>query len=418
MRRSLVAMLLVTLLLSLPLVVAASSTVDVKSEGRIADQDLGLEAAETNPLADHLLIAGAEGFVRIVNAETPTDASTAVELEHSNTNTLRSITWHPAGNTALLAGDSGTVLRFSMDDYALTSVVGTGALESSDITAIDWRLNGDYAYLGSDSGVIYSYSSSEGFALIDMEAKSAITAIDCHQQLQLCLVTTVTDGIGIIDRNHEVSWLGSSGDTWVDVVCPDANLNECVAIASGRRISVIILNEQTPQSTQVDSPVVIGELGGEFVSISAMQDHSVMIEMAPYALIQFKMEGQKAFQVLEHSSVSEVDALLAGTHLVSTWGVDDTHGFMISSDGTVASFTPPLAEEDELMWKVLVLMVAIAVPGTIGGLIFMNSKTLQGWYYGRRNAKREAKKQAELDEVKAQKQAERAAKVDKASKSK
>ena len=52
----------------------------------------------------------------------------------------------------------------------------------------------------------------------------------------------------------------------------------------------------------------------------------------------------------------------------------------------------------------------IAVPGTILGLIYMNSKTLQGWYHGRRNAKREAKKQAELDEIKAQKVAERAAK--------
>ncbi|MBT6644838.1 MAG: WD40 repeat domain-containing protein [Euryarchaeota archaeon] len=410
MRRSLVALMLITLMLSLSLASAASSTVDVKSEGRITVEALGLETAETNPLGDPLLIAGADGFVRIISANSPTDASTAVELQHSNTNTLRDITWHPAGNTALIAGDSGTVLRYSHEDYALTTVSGTGALESSDISAIDWRLNGDYAYLGSASGVIYRYSSSEGFTLLDMSANSAVSAIECHEQLQLCLATTLSDGIAIIDRDHDVSWLGSSGDTWVDVDCPDVDLNECVAIASGRRISAIILNEQTPASTSIESPVIVGELGGEFVSISIMDDHTVIIEMAPFALIKFEMDGQKAYQVLEHATVSEASSTLAGTSLVATWGDDDTHGFMISSDGTVSSFAPPAVEDDVLMFKAIGVMVMIAVPGTILGLIFMNSKTLQGWYHGRRNAKREAKKQAELDEIKAQKVAERAAK--------
>ena len=48
------------------------------------------------------------------------------------------------------------------------------------------------------------------------------------------------------------------------------------------------------------------------------------------------------------------------------------------------------------------LVLLISVPGSIIGLIFMNSKTLQGWYYSLRKAKR-AKSQKKAKELEMQK---------------
>jgi hypothetical protein len=56
------------------------------------------------------------------------------------------------------------------------------------------------------------------------------------------------------------------------------------------------------------------------------------------------------------------------------------------------------------------VVVLIAVPGVIFGLIFMNSEKLQRKYFERRNAKREAAEQQRIDKEKAEKRAARKAK--------
>jgi cell division protein FtsL len=63
-----------------------------------------------------------------------------------------------------------------------------------------------------------------------------------------------------------------------------------------------------------------------------------------------------------------------------------------------------MVEDDELMYKVLMLVLLISVPGCVIGLIFMNSKTLQGWYYSRRKARR-VKAQEKATELEKQKAA-------------
>ena len=110
--------------------------------------------------------------------------------------------------------------------------------------------------------------------------------------------------------------------------------------------------------------------------------------MAPYGLVQYRLDNRKAYKMLEHDLVKDSEIELSSTSLVQVWGDDITHGFILSSDGSLAQFTPTMAEEDELMIKAVMLILLISVPGCIIGLIFMNSKTLQGLYYSRRKARR------------------------------
>jgi flagellar biosynthesis component FlhA len=108
--------------------------------------------------------------------------------------------------------------------------------------------------------------------------------------------------------------------------------------------------------------------------------------------------------MLEHDLVKDSEIELSSTSLVQVWGDDITHGFIISSDGSIAQFTPTMVEEDELIMKAVMLILLISVPGCVIGLIFMNSKTLQGLYYSRRKARR-VKAQEKATELEKQKAA-------------
>ena len=64
--------------------------------------------------------------------------------------------------------------------------------------------------------------------------------------------------------------------------------------------------------------------------------------------------------------------------MVFTWGREDADGFVLSSNGLIASISPlKEVEERDLLGMVVMGMVAISVPGVLFGMIFMNSKTLQ-----------------------------------------
>ena len=108
--------------------------------------------------------------------------------------------------------------------------------------------------------------------------------------------------------------------------------------------------------------------------------------------------------MLEHDLVKDSEIELSSTSLIQVWGDDMTHGFILSSDGSIAQYTPTMVEEDELIMKAVMLILLISVPGCVIGLIFMNSKTLQGLYYSRRKARR-AKAQENAKEMEKQKAA-------------
>jgi hypothetical protein len=345
----------------------------------ISDSDLGLNAAQLRPQGDQVLIVGAEGYARLIDSEEPDSRSKDISLTSGKSEDFTALGWHPQGQSALLVGENGQVMRLSLENYALETVGGKGILEGEKQTAINWNRNGDNAYLGGENGSIFRYSSADGFTFLD-KSSSPVTAIDCHPSpsTRLCVVTTAGDGVAVIDTDHQVSWISNTeGDTWIDVICPTVLRDVCILIGSGKRLAILHLDVEKPSASATDSPDVLSKLEGELTGGSLMGDGSISLHIAPYSIASYGLEEEMAWAVVLKSDVSG-EGSLAGSTMVFTWGREDADGFVLSSNGLIASISPlKEVEERDLLGMVVMGMVAISVPGVLFGMIFMNSKTLQ-----------------------------------------
>jgi hypothetical protein len=369
------------------------SIAKVTQIGAISDSDLGLNAAQLRPQGDQILIVGAEGYARLIDSEEPESRGKDISLTSGKSEDFTALGWHPQGQSALLVGENGQMMRLSLENYALETVEGKGVLEGQKQTAITWNRNGDIAYLGGENGSIFRYSSADGFTFLD-KSSSPVTAIDCHPSpsTRLCVITTAGDGAAVIDTDHQVSWISNTaGDTWVDVVCPTVSRDVCILIGSGKRIAVLHLDVEKPSASATDSPEVLSTLQGELTGGSLMGDGSISLHIAPYSVASYGLEEEMAWAVVMKSDVSG-EGSLAGSAMVFTWGSEDTDGFVLSSNGLIASISPiKEVEEKDLLGMVVIGLVAISVPGVLFGMIFMNSKTLQRWWMDTSRKRRQKK---------------------------
>ena len=359
----------------------------------ISDFDLGLNAAQLRPQGDQILIVGADGYARLIDSEEPDLRGKDISLTSGKSEDFTALGWHPQGQSALLVGENGQVMRLSLENYALETVEGKGLLEGEKQTAINWNRNGDVAYLGGENGSIFRYSSADGFTYLD-KSSSPVTAIDCHPSpsTRLCVVTTAGDGVAVIDTDHQVSWISNTeGDTWIDVICPTVLRDVCILIGSGKRLAILHLDVEKPSASATDSPDVLSKLEGELTGGSLMGDGSISLHIAPYSIASYGLEEEMAWAVVLKSDVSG-EGSLAGSTMVFTWGSEDTDGFVLSSNGLIASISPlKEVEERDLLGMVVMGMVAISVPGVLFGMIFMNSKTLQRWWADMSRKRRQKK---------------------------
>jgi len=410
-RNNSIAVALLMVLILLPLTAMAeeemNSIAELKEIGSIEEQALGISQAELRPVGDQLLLVGDDGYAHLIDAAKPDDRSKDVSLTSNKDVDLQALSWHPGGQTALIVGDDGMVLRLVMDNHAIETVDGRGVLEGERQKAIDWNRNGETAYLGGENGSIHSYSSANGFDELNI-ADSPITAIECHPhpETRVCVVTTAGDGAAVIDSYDQVHWISNTdGDTWVDVVCPSVSLNSCVLIGSGKRIAVLYIDVEEPASSAIGNPEVLSTLEGELTGGSLMGDGRVSLHVAPYALAAYDMEGKVAWAVVTAADVEDHGSL-RGSVMVHVWGTEDDKGFILSSSGALAKMTPIMeVEEEDLMGYAVVTLVVISVPGLALGMLYMNSKTLQRWWYnitkGRKIRKQE-KAQMKAEKVAAE----------------
>ena len=391
-------MMALLLLLSQPSIVLAAedglrSIAVIDEIGSIEDNAIGLSSAVLRPQGNQLLLVGDDGYVHLIDAEEPGSRSKDVSLTSGKEIDLNAASWHPQGQTALIVGDAGMVLRLVMDNHAIETVDGFGALEGERQNAVQWNRNGDVAYLGGDNGSLYRYSSAEGFDLMTT-SRSPVTAIDCHYSpsTRLCVLTTAGDGVAVIDSYHQVHWVSNTAaDTWVDVVCPSLTMDVCIIIGSGKRIALLQLDVEDPASSFIDSPEVLSTLAGELTGGSLMGDGSVSLHVAPYSIATYDLDERMAWVVVQSDDVQDLGSL-RGSALIHVWGSDDDTGFLLSSSGALGEMEPLLeAHESDLMSMAVIVLVAISVPGVVFGMIYMNSKTLQRWWNGRARRRRQKK---------------------------
>ena len=185
-----------------------------------------------------------------------------------------------------------------------------------------------------------------------------------------CVVTSLVDGIGVIDRDHTLYWLGGTGYPWSDVVCPPGDTVECVAVSSDRNIARVTLNADVASTSDVRLVQVTGA-EGYFTGISHQSDDRSLIYMAPFGLIEHDLSLNSSFPWLENSDAVEYDTDVSGSRIVATWGTDRDSGWILTDRGELVHYHPPYSNA---IGGVLEAWVLIAIPTVI--LLVLLSFTL------------------------------------------
>ena len=378
------------LILLMPTSLAENDNVDLKLESSLTDSDAGITGAETSPNGESLLIVGLDGFAHLISAKNAGDRSLDIELNSGRQNNFNDVAWHPRGEAALIAGDLGTAMRYEKIDHGITVVNGTGAILGRNMTAVDWRSAGDYSYFGAEDGSLWRFSEGTGFMLVD-SVNSEITGISCHKSYDICVVSTLADGLGVIGQTHNISWLsGTKTDTWIDVDCPDSQLKECIAYGSGLRLMPILLNTIDHSNSDTGEMVQYPSLNGDFISTSPGYASSSLIHVAPFATVRYDALENSAKVQISSDQMLEWDSVIAGRQIAYVWETGFNDGYIMTTSGNIISFEPKLIEIDNTMLTTIILVaVSVSVPGVILGLIYMNSPFLQKKYINfRRNSRR------------------------------
>ena len=391
MRR--LAILLVFLIMS-PIVAKAlepERTVDISVERRLANFDLGVNGGQISPDFTTVLIYGEDGYAHLLSAQNADDESTDVRLEKETDNSLNDVSWHPGGKSAMIVGDDGTILRFNSTNFALGEAEGSSSMSGLDINAIHFTAGSSVAYLGTTNGEIWKYYA-DTFTLINDEATSMITDIDCLKNKNVCLIGTLNDGIATVDQADSVKWIANSrSHTWVGISCEDPTMNSCTGFASGLKAISIELDLQDLSKSEIGRVDILGQLEGDVITDNQAVDSSSIFALAPIGMVRWNQYSEEAFLMFSNSNATDEDVLLGGDSYAVAWENSEYSGFLITSQGRVVSFEPASEEDDGGIPNILVILVAMCVPGVILGLIYWNSPWLQRKYanFFKRNKKDE-----------------------------
>ena len=367
------------------------SQVDISATGSMELLNLNLNAGELSPDSNHVMVVGADGFTALLDADNPSKKSI---LNTNSIDELNDVSWHPLSQSALLVGDNGTVLKYSKEGNNVTRPIENANLFGADIHAVDWRGSGQWAYVGGESGTLYRYRAADGYIKIENNMSSDITSISCHHIYDYCMFTTLEDGFGLIDRDHEIHLFGNSQYTWLASSCSVRGLDRCAFFGSNLAVAILDFSRADASLSKVNGAVTFlsTSTASEFSSVSALSNEKTMLHLTPYGLVEYNIEEMAAYPWINNDDVTKSSVLLSTTNPLLSWDTGNYDGWVISSDGTIASYYPLYVEAlsgwDEGPTILVMMVVIVVVPGSIIGLIFMFSDRAQNWWKVRARAKR------------------------------
>ena len=366
------------------------SQIEISANGRLSNQALKLTNWDFSNSGEELFMIGESGDIWQIPTNNPKNA---VNLENSYFEDLYDVSWHPSGNSVLMVGDNGTMLRYSNGE--LKRPLETVNLYGESMRAIDWVPSGQVAYLGGENGTLYSYSNNT-FTNLEISWDDEISGIECHVEVDFCVVISRSDGIGVIDRDGIFHEIGLVGRVWIDVICPEGVSDRCVVIGAGRAIAVFQYNRVSPANSEMleysngNSISYVSEFSGEFRSLSTGVNNQVYIQVVPFGLVEFSVENMQSYAWLIPEDVNTASVELSATTPLVSWEERLRDGWVISTDGSISKMSGKQLSGD-VMGYALVALVAVSVPGVILGLIYMSSDTLQNKYLGWRKRRRQNK---------------------------
>ena len=357
--------------------VLAVSAVTLGESFSLSDTDLGLNGVAVDSDTDTALVYGNEGYVRVLDA---TEPSNQVEMNWGGSEELFDADFHPGGQTALIVGERGVVLRYAKQDQSLERAASDFDLDYSNMISVAWNTAGSWAYVGTDDGQIWRMRAAEdgGAELhsLSLSASGSIVAMDCHDTIMMCVVTSNVEGIGIIERDHTFTWVGGTGYMWTGIECPSGETSYCVAVANDQIIAHIELN---PEDIGASAPSIsrLQNLDYYFVGIDSQNGDRALIATTPTSLIEHDIGLNNSFPWLEHSDIADLN--LSGDKIVGTWATGFDSGWIVTERGYLFEFLSTSSSSSGL----LNLWIVIAIPAATGlvvlCLVYMASPKVQDW---------------------------------------
>ena len=391
----LIVVMMMTVLLS-P-IVSAESAVELDSILVLDNDDLGIQGIAENPEGSRILIYGVDGYAEIIFSQRP---EIQIPLSATDKQTMRGADWHPGGGTAFLVGDEGMILRYALDDYSLTQAGEQLNFGQTQLNAVAWNTAGSWAYVGGDDGWLWRIRAQGDGGLethlIEGRGEGDVTSIDCHNELMLCVISSSTDGIGIIDRDHVLTWIGGSFYPCTSVICPTSYVQYCTSVSSDLQIGMIRLHTEGALQSELSVSDIKG-VDGKFMQLSHQEDARSLIIVAPFSLLEHNIETNSTYPWLDNDDAVNFDATISGERIIGTWNTGKDSGWIITSRGTMIEFHS--TEESGGIGLVLGGIVGFLIPLTIFmlllTLVYTASPKMQHWMtikFGNEQEKIDAKR--------------------------
>ena len=97
-------------------------------------------------------------------------------------------------------------------------------------------------------------------------------------------------------------------------------------------------------------------------------------------MVRWNQYTEDAFLMFSNENASDEDVNLGGDSYAVAWENSEYSGFLVTSQGRIVSFEPASEVDDGGIPNILVILVALCVPGVFIGLIYWNSPWLQKKY--------------------------------------
>ena len=369
------------LILLLPTVIAEpDSTVEISYERKIANFDIGINGGAISPQKESILLFGADGFAHVVSANGAANQDYDISLENETTAELNAASWHPAGKSALIVGDSGVVLRYNSTTHALSEAEGSFAIAGNNLQAISFTPGSSVAYIGTEDGNIWKYYA-DTFTMIDDSATSSISDLTCMKNENICLVSTLNDGIAVIDQADEITWIANTrSHTWIGISCDDPLMTACTGFASGKKTSEIDVDTLDASESKLVNVTVIEKLEGDFVKVDGGSEASSIIGVGPISMVRYTQYSMETYLMFSNTDAANEDVFLGGDSYAYAWENSKNSGFLITSYGRVVSFEPSSESTAGFVPGIVIFLIALSVPGVFLGMIYWNSPYLQRKY--------------------------------------
>ena len=397
--------ILVALILATSQNVSSESVVNLSDTIYLDETDLGIEGAMVSPRGDLVIGYGAESSIFAIDASNPLNNS---KLEWSGEEIFQDGDFHPGGLSALVVGNDGAAVRIAMSNFSVSSVEGGFYFGQTELLSISWNGDGSWAYIGGESGLIWRARwLEEGPDIHQMDGLggSDVNSIECLAQWNICLVVTSFDGIGVINSDHELNWLGGVGYPWVGVACPIINGNTCVAVSSDKNVAMIEVNPYDPSVSGIGI-VSLPDLEGQFNGLSFQSEGRSLISMTPFSLIEHSISMGESYPWIENSDAIEFDSEMADSRIVGSWPTSENSGWVMTSFGGFVHFSPK-EDVDDSKGILGIWIIIVAVGGvTLMSLsaLASSSTTISSWVTRKIGNEEEKKRDARNRRKKSKKQ--------------